>query len=81
MGEDTKAHRDNIRKLIQYFREIRRTLISDMVEREGGPTLRLGELKSIRECNETIEQLKTAFDDERKLEASEDIEHNDPSGP
>jgi|SoiMetStandDraft_5_1073268.scaffolds.fasta_scaffold1233469_1 hypothetical protein len=48
-----------------------------MAEREGGPTLRLGELKSIRECTETIEQLKTASDDERKLQAPEAIEHND----
>jgi hypothetical protein len=68
MSEDTKGHRDNIQKLIQYFRDVRRALIRDMVEREGGPTLRLGELKSIRECNDTIEQLKTAFDDEKKLE-------------
>jgi hypothetical protein len=27
MGEDTTAHRDNIQKLIQYFRDVRRTLI------------------------------------------------------
>jgi hypothetical protein len=65
MGEDTKAHRENIQKLIQYLRDVRRTTISDIVGREGGPTVRAGELKTIRECNEVIDQLKAAFDDER----------------
>jgi hypothetical protein len=69
MAEDTKAHRDNIEKLIQYLRDNRRTIIRDIVERQGGPSVRAGELKTIRECTETIDQLRTAFDDEKKLEA------------
>jgi hypothetical protein len=68
MAENTKAHRDSIQKLIQYLRDIRRTMISDIVQREAGPTVRAGELKTIRECNETIEQLKAALDEEKALD-------------
>ena len=40
MAENTSAHRDNIQKLIQYLRDIHRTMIGDIVGSEGGPTIR-----------------------------------------
>jgi len=61
MAEDTKAHREDIQKLILHVRDQRRSILSGIVAKKGKLIIGVREMVKIRGCNELIELRPTQY--------------------